>query len=190
MDDDSREIRVVKSLLNDVENSCDRIKQENIELPSRLAEKILGGDLKIAKKDIQKIKKSGVDVSSLEADFFWTEGRLCFEVANTPRSRETIDNKKKYAKKAIDAFKNCLKFGENYAAHYNMGIMYDILGDLKKAIKEFKIAEQSSDDDISIEATKNVKRLEESKNKNLGFTIGCLAILIIFILYLIFAGSR
>lgn len=186
MSGETREEKVIRSLIEDIKEETENMRRRKVFRGD--VNQIINGDVKIAKKEINKLKNVGLDVSSLESSLLWTEAMVYVSAANAPSV--AFEGRKEYARKGINVLKKYLQFGEDYAAHYNMALMYDRLGDFNSAIREFKIAEQSSDDDISIDATKNIKRLEEAKYKKLGCTIGCLAILVIFILFLIFAGGR
>jgi|GEM_PF-2925111 Tetratricopeptide repeat. len=155
-----REIQIALSYLDDVEQQTERLRAQSDSIVARAARarEIQKGDLALAYQELQKLEARGVDVRLARSIVAFQEGNLCWAVACSS-GLETSEHTR-WTEKAAQLFESSLQDEENGAAYYNLGLCYSLLNRKHSAIQAFRKAEACGSDQLSIDAAKEIRRLD------------------------------
>ncbi|MBI2298020.1 MAG: hypothetical protein HYU66_03555 [Armatimonadetes bacterium] len=168
----SRQLQLAESYLADVAKAEDQIEArvEFASLRANEVRRVLGGDWKLAKTAIEAAAAGGEDVSSHLAMLHFRAGNLWFMAA-----KGTIVNKREGRSILAEfaaAFEASIAAEWTPEAGYNLGLAYWNLDKKQEALAALRRVAQS-DTDISIDAQKEIGRIESEKSGGCYIATAC-----------------
>ena len=155
-------LKVAQSYMNDVEKQLKELwDYPNPVGREQMAEKILKGDLALARKEIEKAGESGSDKNAAMAYWFYIEGEIYAAVRCGAQGNIISD---KWYKKAVESYTNSLQCENDQHAYYKLGLLHANEKKKAEAITAFQQAIQGSNEEIRIAATKEIGRVENEKS--------------------------
>lgn len=176
-----REMQMVESYLEDIKRQVESLSHVNLPGEAeKQANSILKGDVALALKEIDKAAAKGLDVSGARALMLFEQAGLAMAVvfaeadvafvnssgglADVILKRVKMDSRgKKWTNKGIEWLRQSIQLDPAPEAYYNLGLFLTTLNKKDEAISAFRSAEQGSDTRISINASKEIARLEQKK---------------------------
>ena len=181
MEETPREIQMVESYLEDIKQQVEQLSRVNQPGEAeKQANKILKGDVALVAKELDKAEAKGYDATAERALMLFEQGGLAMAVlfaensvafANSTGGLADIilkgvkmdSRKKKWASKGIQWLQESIRLVPAPEAYYNLGLLFTALKRKDQAISAFRYAEQGDDPQVSIDASKEIARLEQKK---------------------------
>jgi len=180
-EDLSREVKLAISYVEDAKRKTEALEQESNPLIAQdEAEKILSGELYKARVALQTAEAQGEDVSFVHVEVLDTEGKVMWVVGRA--MVELYPKKsKQWAKKLVEKRRELVEMWPTPATHYNYGLALYLADRDTEAVEALRLAENSDDDETSIDATKLISRIQENpSSRGLSCCIpGCLLVVVL-----------
>ena len=158
MSDVPSELKVAMSYLEDVREKIEQIAQnDNPYMRASSAEKLIGGDLTLAHREIETAAAGGVDVSPITALCSLLEGVLAKTVYTGMMIGKEAD---KWEDRAIGCLEAAVEQHPTAEACYQLGVAYADDHRWEQSIHAFRQAEAANDPEFSLEARKAIGRVE------------------------------
>lgn len=159
-----RELQIAASYLEDVDRQIEqqiKSETENVLIRADRAKKIQQGDLELARREIEKAAAQGADpeaIAMARVDVLLKEADIAWAVATS--GGVNTGDQAKWLNKAIQAYQKRLEYGPCASAYFNIGLGYSLLDRKSSALAAFRQAEQMGDGQLSIDARKEIGRLD------------------------------
>ena len=163
--DESRELKLARSYLEDIERETEVLKRFDRKYWSAAEEKanaMIEGNLARAQEQLDAARAAGADVTELQHMLFFHRGLV---ELNTARAQAFTASVKEWREKALKSFESASAVFKTPHALYNAAILYEELGRRDEAIRSLIDVESLDPGGLGIEATKGIARLKSAPAK-------------------------